>query len=145
MKKILNTLFFQKTNNTKLQFFRYIFVGGIAAVVNILALYVFTDIFKVYYLLSNIVGFILGLIVNYVLSKWLIFSDKKNINKLFEFLIYSIIGIIGLGLDTTFMWIATSIYGIYYLLSKIFSTFIVFIWNFSARKLLYILISKRSN
>ena len=66
MKKMLNKLFIEKTNDVKIQFLRYIFVGGIAAVVNIGALYIFTDVFHLYYLVSNIFGFILGLITNYL-------------------------------------------------------------------------------
>lgn len=145
MNQMLNKLFLEKTNDTKLQFFRYLFVGGVAAFVNIGSLYILTDIFKIYYIFSNIIGFILGLIVNYILSKWLVFSTEKTINKLFEFLTYALIGVIGLGLDTVLIWFLTETILIYYLLSKLISTFIVFIWNFSARKLLYILINKRSS
>lgn len=145
MNQMLNKLFLEKTNDTKLQFFRYLFVGGVAAFVNIGSLYILTDIFKIYYIFSNIIGFILGLIVNYILSKWLVFSTEKSINKIFEFLTYALIGVIGLGLDTVLIWFLTETILIYYLLSKLISTFIVFIWNFSARKLLYILINKRSS
>ena len=35
MKNLLYQLFIEKTDDTKIQFFRYIFVGGAAAVVNI--------------------------------------------------------------------------------------------------------------
>lgn len=141
MKKMLNKLFIEKTNDLKIQFLRYIFVGGIAAVVNIGALYIFTDLFHLYYLLSNIFGFILGLITNYLLSKVLVFAKEQKFNKVIEFTIYAIIGVIGLGLDTLFLWVFTS-WGLYYLLSKIISTALVFIWNFGARKVLYIIAGK---
>lgn len=138
---MLNKLFIEKTNDLKIQFLRYIFVGGIAAVVNIGALYIFTDLFHLYYLLSNIFGFILGLITNYLLSKVLVFAKEQKFNKVIEFTIYAIIGVIGLGLDTLFLWLFTS-WGLYYLLSKIISTALVFIWNFGARKVLYIIAGK---
>ena len=141
MKKMFNKLFIEKTNDVKIQFLRYIFVGGIAAVVNIGALYIFTDIFHLYYLISNIFGFVLGLITNYLLSKILVFAKEQKFNKVIEFTIYAIIGVIGLGLDTFFLWLFTS-FGIYYLLSKIISTALVFIWNFGARKILYIIAGK---
>ena len=141
MKKMLNKLFIEKTNDLKIQFLRYIFVGGIAAVVNIGALYIFTDLFHLYYLLSNIFGFILGLITNYLLSKVLVFAKEQKFNKVIEFTIYAIIGVIGLGLDTLFLWLFTS-WGLYYLLSKIISTALVFIWNFGERKVLYIIAGK---
>ena len=141
MKKMLNKLFIEKTNDVKIQFLRYIFVGGIAAVVNIGSLYIFTDIFHLYYLISNIFGFVFGLITNYLLSKVLVFAKEQKFNKIIEFTIYAIIGVIGLGLDTFFLWLFTS-FGIYYLLSKIISTALVFIWNFGARKVLYVIAGK---
>jgi len=142
MKKLIYKLFIEKTDDVKLQFFRYLFVGGFAAVVNIGSLYVFTEILKMHYLLSNIIGFVLGLTVNYILSKFLVFGKENKINPLIEFITYAIIGVIGLGLDTVFMWLFTSIIGIYYMLSKIVSTGIVFIWNFLGRKGIYVIINK---
>ncbi len=141
MKKILNKLLIEKTNDVKIQFLRYIFVGGIAAVVNIGSLYVFTEVAHLYYLLSNVLGFILGLVTNYILSKILVFAKEEKFNKVIEFTIYAIIGVVGLGLDTLFLWLFTSM-GLYYILSKIISTALVFIWNFGARKVLYVIAGK---
>ncbi len=141
MKKMFDKIFIEKTNNTKIQFFRYIFVGGISAIINIGSLYIFTEIVNLYYLLSNILGFLLGLITNYVLSKILVFTNEEKFNKIIEFTIYTIIGLIGLELDTLLLWLFTSM-GVYYLFSKIISTSLVFIWNFGARKISYIIIRK---
>lgn len=142
MKKWLYKLFLEKTDDTKLQFFRYLFVGGFAAVVNIGSLYVFTEFAHLYYLVANILGFLLGLLTNYLLSKWLVFSKENNLNKVTEFIIYAIIGVVGLGLDTGFVWLFTTI-GIYYMIGKIISTGLVFIWNFFARKIIYVIIDKK--
>ena len=133
----IKKLFKEKTNNTFIQFFRYIFVGGIAAVVNIGMLYVFTDICNLHYLISNILAFILGLVTNYILSKRFVFQDDVSMSKSKEFALYAIIGVLGLGIDTLFMWIFTSVASLYYMISKLISTAIVFIWNFGARKVLY--------
>lgn len=133
----IKKLFKEKTDNVFIQFFRYLFVGGFAAIVNIGMLYVFTDILYLYYLVSNILSFILGLIVNYLLSKKFVFQDETSISKTKEFIIYTIIGVIGLGLDTLFVWLFTDLTKIYYMLSKLISTAFVFIWNFGARKILY--------
>ena len=100
-------------------------------------LFIFTHFLKLYYLISNILSFVLGLIVNYVLSKKFVFQEETNISKTKEFIIYAIIGVIGLGLDTLFVWLFTDITKMYYMLSKLISTAMVFIWNFGARKVLY--------
>ena len=43
--------------------------------------------------------------------------------------------IIGLGLNQLVMWIATDLFHIYYILSKIGATGIVMVYNFVSRKL----------
>jgi putative flippase GtrA len=43
-------------------------------------------------------------------------------------------GVVGLGFNDLFMWIFTDRCGIYYLLSKVITTAIVYFWNFFARK-----------
>lgn len=140
----LYKLFIEKTDDVKIQFFRYLFVGGFAAVVNIGALYIFKEFAHMHYLLANVLGFVLGLITNYILSKWLVFAKENKMNGIIEFATYTIIGVVGLGLDTLFMWIFTDKVKLYYMLSKIISTALVFIWNFFARKALYIVANKIS-
>lgn len=142
MKNLLYQLFIEKTDDTKIQFFRYIFVGGAAAVVNIGSLFIFKECFQIYYLIANILGFLLGLIVNYLLSKLLVFTKENNMGKIAEFLSYAIIGVVGLGLDTLFVWLFTDVFAFYYMLSKIISTLLVFIWNFTARKMMYVILNK---
>lgn len=130
-------LFLEETENGKLQFLRYIFVGGVAAIVNIGSLYVFKEIFDIYYLVANIISFVLGLLTNYMLSKTYVFAKEKSMNRTIEFINYTLIGVIGLGFDTLFIWIITDVIGVYYIVSKIISTCIVFVWNFFGRKMLY--------
>ena len=134
---VCKKLFVDETENSLIQFIRYVFVGGIAAVVNIGTLYLLTDLLSLYYILSNVIAFTLGLIVNYVLSKKVVFTKEVGISKYKEFIIYTIIGVLGLLFDTLFLWIFTDKMSIFYMLSKILSTILVFIWNFGARKVLY--------
>ena len=142
MKKLIYKYFLEDTDNSFIQFIRYFFVGGIAAVVNIGMLFVFADIFNINYLISNIMAFICGHIVNFLLSKKFVFKNKNSINRVFEFVMYFVIGVLGLGFDTVMLWVFTSKLKIYYMISKVISTALTFIWNFVARKILYILFDK---
>ena len=142
MKKLIDKFFVEKTDSLLMQFIRYFFVGGIAAVVNIGLLFIFTEVININYVISNIIAFIFGLIVNYCLSKKLVFTNDNSINKVFEFIMYAVIGVLGVGIDTLMLWIFTDKFKIYYMLSKIISTMITFIWNFVARKLLYKIFDK---
>ena len=131
---MIKKIFTKKTENTYIQFFRYFFVGGFAFVVDFSLLYILTDKLKIFYLLSATVSFIIGLIVNFALSKLWIFQKKALVNKYLEFGIFGAVGIVGLGLNNLIMWFLTSKLGLYYLLSKLVATAIVYIWNFGARK-----------
>lgn len=120
-----------------MQFIKYFGVGAIAAIVNIGMLYVFTDILQIHYIISNILSFTLGLITNYILSKKWVFKNENIKNKKIEFIIYALIGVLGLALDTFLLYIIVDKKGLHYILGKIISTIIVFVWNFIARKVFY--------
>jgi putative flippase GtrA len=140
---ITQALFKGKTNSTLLQLFRYTFVGGFAFVVDFGSLFFLTEYFHIHYLVSAAISFIFGLIVNYLLSiKW-VFNGRVMNSRLTEFIIFSLIGLVGLGLNELIIWLLTDILLIYYLLSKIITAIIVYFWNFFARKV--ILFSKANN
>ncbi len=132
--KNINSLIFRKSNNVYIQFFRYFFVGGIAFLSDFFTLYFFTNFLNIHYLISAIIGFIFGVIVNYFLSiKWVFFKRVFE-DRVTEFFIFLFIGIIGLLLNEFFIWFFTEELDIFYLWSKIISTGIVYVFNFFARK-----------
>lgn len=134
MKLDLKKLFVEETNDAKIQFFRYIFVGGFAFVADWLALFIFTEL-GLHLFISVALAFIIGLVVNYILSKMFVF--KKDVkSKVGEFLVFAIIGVIGLGLTELLMWVSTEKLHIYYLISKVIVAAIVLVWNFLARKII---------
>jgi putative flippase GtrA len=57
-------------------------------------------------------------------------------NKYLEFLLFLVIGLIGLGLNELFLWMLTDLAHVYYLISKILTAVVVYLWNFFARKIL---------
>ena len=76
---MIDKLFKEKTDNILLQFFRYIFVGGTAFVVDFFFLYFFSDICGIYYLISAVFSFIISVLVNYIMStKWVFNQDNIN-------------------------------------------------------------------
>lgn len=130
----LKQLFLYSTNNTFLQFFRYLFVGGFAFVFDFGFLYILTEYAHLHYLLSAILSFTSGLIINYLLSTLWVFSKNTVKNKKMEFLIFTLIGLVGLVFNTLFLWIFTDLLEFYYLVSKVITTILVYFWNFFARK-----------
>ncbi len=126
----------EPSDNVFIQLFRYGFVGGTAFVVDFSVLYVLTRFAGLYYLLSAAIAFIIGLAVNYLLSISWVFNRRKVNNRFSELFIFTVIGIVGLLLTSLLMWLFTEQAGLFYLISKIITTAIVLIWNFTARKLI---------
>ncbi|MBR3281723.1 MAG: GtrA family protein [Ruminococcus sp.] len=147
--KKFGKLFSGDTENTYIQFFRYLFVGGLATVVDwgvsfILFKFVFGERYAV---AANSISFVAGLVVNYVISTFWIFSNSKVKSKLMEFLGFAAIGLVGLfmtmGITKLFeIWLADKT-SLFQILAKIVSTAAAFFWNFFARKIL--LFSKKED
>lgn len=134
-----NRLFSVNTNNILIQLLRYIFVGSVAFIIDFGLLAFFTESLMCPYLLSACISFIGGLATNYLLSiKW-VFNQHDDLSKgrrRFDFIMFCVIGVIGLGLNELFLWLFTEGAGLHYLVSKIISTILVFSWNFLARRVL---------
>jgi len=131
---MIRSILIAKTNNTFLQLFRYTFVGGIAFLADFGTLFLLTEFLHVQYLVSAGVAFVFGLTINYFLSVLWVFNSRTLENRFMEFLLFAVIGLVGLGLTELFLWILTDIFLIYYLFSKIITTVVVYFWNFFARK-----------
>lgn len=140
IKKLLG----QKSHNSFIQFFRYIFVGGLAALINI-GLYTLLRYFIVffynYFIVASIISTICGLIVNYVLSLIWIFPHRNIKNKSIEFIIFALIGVVGIGIEQLllllFNLLIKRITGVRFyviIIPKLFSIGLVFLWNFFVRK-----------
>lgn len=130
-------LFKNKTDNIFLQFFRYIFVGGFSFLVDFFLLYFFSDVCGIYYLISAILSFIISLIVNYLISTKWVFNKNQIDNKVVEFNVFALIGVVGLLFTEIILYLLTDIVGLYYLMSKIIATVIVMFWNFLARRIMF--------
>ena len=134
---MIDTLFRKRTDNIYLQFFRYIFVGGTAFVVDFFFLWFFSDICGIYYLISAVLSFIISVLVNYIMSTKWVFNQDNIDNKVLEFNLFILISTIGLGFTEVLLYLFTDIFGIYYLISKIISAIIVLFWNFIARRIMF--------
>ena len=132
----IKDLLIKKTNSLSMQFIRYIFVGGIAFIADYATLWFFTEYLHFHYLISASIAFIAGLAVNYILSTIWVFSKPVFSNKIVEFVLFGLIGVIGLVLNGIIMYLLTDKCGVHYMASKLVSTVTVFIWNFAARRFL---------
>ncbi len=130
-------IFLETLKNNKLinQFLRYVVVGGLAFVVDFGTLFILTEYAHLYYLTSSAVSFILGLNVNYFLSKKFVFGSSRLKSVHVEYVAIIFISLTGLLLNQLLLWFITEKLGLFYLYSKLISAAIVLVYNFAIRKI----------
>ena len=52
-----------------------------------------------------------------------------------EFVIFVVLSVIGLGINNACMWAGVELLSVHYLITKIFATAVVMVWNFVTRKI----------
>lgn len=135
--KISDTILKKPSGKLWVQLFRYLVSGGIAFVVDAGTLTLLTEFFgSGLLLLWTAISFGIGLAITYLFSILWVFDNRSMANRNAELLIFALIGISGLGLTELLMWVFAGKCMLHYLIAKIITTVIVFIWNFAAKKLI---------
>lgn len=133
----IKALFLAKTHNTFIQFFRYLFVGGLASVVDWAVLWLLYGQLNIPQYISVALAFLCGLLVNYILSVHFVFVGiAKDQNHSTKFSVYFTTGVIGLILTELFMMLFENFLNIHYMIAKIITTALVFGWNFGSKKII---------
>jgi len=129
-------IFKAPTDSVYIQIFRYILSGSVACAVDYSTLVTLTQVFKLYYLTSAAIAFMLGAAVSYVLNITWVFDQRAFSDRRMEALLFFSIGIAGLFLNHYCIQFFTEAVKLHYLGSKVISTIAVFTVNFTARKFL---------
>lgn len=100
------------------QFFRFCIAGGLAFTVNLIVLYVLTDILHVYYLISTVWAFLVSLAVSFTLQKFWTFRDLSREHLHIQLPLY--IGMQGVNvfLNAGLMYVFVEYLHIWYLFSQ---------------------------
>lgn len=123
MKKLIN------------QILKFGVVGGIAFIIDYSVLFICTEFFGIYYLISSLISFSVSTVFNYIASiKWVFDVNQKKSQKK-NFILFIVFSVIGLGLNQFIMWFGVDVLHIYYMLVKIGATAIVMVFNFITRKM----------
>jgi putative flippase GtrA len=117
------------------QFLKFGVVGVIAFFIDYGVLLILSEGFGVYYLIANAISFTVSVIFNYICSMKFVFTGKEGMSKHKEFIIFVILSVLGLLLNELLMWVGVDICHIYSMITKIFATAIVMVYNFITRKI----------
>lgn len=131
---MFNQLFVAKTKAVHMQFMRYFFVGGTAAVVDLV---IFTTLVKyvdVHWALAAFVAYMLGLAWNHFLCVVWVFESKHARAK--EVLMVFAIAVGGLLWTWLLLYLMIDMAQLDEVFAKMISQGLVLFWNFGMRKFL---------
>jgi putative flippase GtrA len=113
----------------------YTLVCIICFSVDFLLLITLTELCKLHYLISGLIGFIVGNIANYLLSTKYVFKKRRfNARKILEFQLFMALGISSLIVHHSSFWLFTEVTGLIYTASKLIATACSFLWTFLVRR-----------
>lgn len=116
------------------KFFLYCIVGGIGTGVDVGVLFLLHGVLLLPLLPAATIAFFAAVISNFLGNKF--FTFKNTSQKYYEqFIKFFFVSLIGLFITLSLMQVFTVWMGIFYLLSKLFTSAIVLVWNFSANAL----------
>ena len=128
----LHRLVVAKTRNPRIQFLRYLFVGGSSAIVDLGIYSVLTTVLEMNIYLAALIGYTVGFAFNHFLSVLWIFESKHSRRK--EVTIAYSIAIGGLLWTEVLLLVFVDMLGIGRIVGKAMTQVIVLGWNFGMRK-----------
>lgn len=120
-----------------IQILKFCAVGIICFFIDFICLTIFTDIFKINYLISSALSFSISVTVNYILSIKYVFYKVNGKRKKRDFVFYVLFSILGLFFTELIMKIGVDNFSFDYRNVKIIATFIVTTYNFLTRKFFF--------
>jgi putative flippase GtrA len=127
------------SKNISVNFYKYIGVGSIAALVDISIFSVFAKLLGLNYLIVALVSFTIATFVNYIFSIKYVFKSGLRYKKSIEIFVVYLVSFIGLVLNEIILYILIDLLFIEIIFSKIVTTGIIFFLELSYQEELYIL------
>ena len=130
------------------QILKFAVVGGISFVVDFLVYAISVNVLSIHYIIAGILGFVISVVVNYLLSMKFVFVSKDDMSKQSEFVIFVVLSVIGLVLNSLILFVCIDLIYMHWLwlqgiisieimnlAAKIIATGIVMVYNFVTRKI----------
>lgn len=111
-------------------------VGVLATALDFLILWGLVSLAGINYLVGATIAYIISLVFNYIASMKYVFQRRDDLKRSYEFTIFVVLALIGLLLNNLTMWVLTGLFAVNYMISKVFATALVMVWNFASRKAL---------
>lgn len=114
------------------QFVSFAGVGSVSALGHFGTLILLVQGFGMAAVPASAAGALVGAWINYALNYRYTFRSAKTHRE--ALLKFAVVAVVGLLLNTLFMWLGVDIFAMHYLLSQVATTGLVFIWSFVANR-----------
>ncbi|MGX2983649.1 GtrA family protein [Helicobacter sp. 23-1045] len=111
--------------------FKYVLVGGSAAIINWIVFFVCVEICALHYLGGGFLAFIVATLWNFILARKFIFTPKHSLLK--ESALIYLVSFAGLCIDILVLYVCVDVLKIPAMVGKIFASGVAFLFNFNVR------------
>ena len=135
-------------NKLLAQILKFAVVGGISFVVDFVVYTVMCNVLHIHYIIAGVSGFVVSVVVNYLLSMKFVFVSKEDMRKDKEFVIFVVLSLIGMLLNSVILYICIDLIYMHWMwlnqilvidwmniVAKVIATGIVMVYNFVTRKI----------
>jgi putative flippase GtrA len=130
---IFSSFIVAKLKSNYVYFVRYLFLAGIATIVDFIVLYSLTEYMHVWYFISSALAYFSGMITNFTLNKIFNFANRsKKIVQ--QFSIFATVALVGLGINQLIIYSLVEYLGFWYMYAKFISVVIVMLYSFIGHK-----------
>lgn len=115
------------------EFIRYSIGGWLAALLDLFILWLCTDVFWIYYLVSAIIAFIVSVSFAFLFQKYITFKDKSK-EHLKQWSLFIAFQLVWQLIYMTILWIWVDILGYYYMFVAVVWKLVAFIRNYLSNR-----------
>lgn len=107
----------------------YLIFGGLTTLISIVTYAIFTKVFNIDYLISNVLSWIIAVLFAYITNKLFVFESKskKNIKEITSFFFFRIVSLV---MEMIILYVFVDMLSIDDLITKIIAQIIVIVSNY---------------
>jgi dolichol-phosphate mannosyltransferase len=130
---LIHVLSLMRRTGELMRFVKFCLVGLSGVGVNLGLLWLLTERFGLYYLLSAAISIETSIVSNYLLNEFITFRDRRTggVGRVFARLAsFNTVSLVGVALNLGILWLLTTALGLYYLVSNLFGIAVATTWNY---------------
>jgi len=116
-------------NKTLRKLIKYGIIGSTSFLIDLTVTYYLKEVLGLNKMVANTCGFCTGACYNFLFNKFWSFRSNNNIFR--EFIVFAMIALIGLGLNSLVILFFNGVLDINFYICKVIAVAVVFFWNFS--------------